>query len=82
MKTIQIRALYFKAVTPAMKIIEVDDEFFDQIPCGIPEAQLAQMLGLRCPDYVRRYQIQYKGKIIYSSVNKSGEEYPIDSRPW
>ena len=82
MKTIQIRALYFKAVTPAMKTIEVDDEFFEQIPCGIPEAQLAQMLGLRCHDYVRRYQIQYGGKIIYSSVNKSGEEYLIDSRPW
>lgn len=82
MKTIQIRALYFKAVTPTMKTIEVDDEFFDQIQCGIPEAQLAKMLGLRCPDYVRRYQIQYEGKIIYSSVNKSSEEYPIDSRTW
>lgn len=82
MKTIQIRALYFKAVAPAMKSIEVDDGFFDQMPCGIPEAQLAQMLGLRCSEYVRRYQIQYEGKIIYSSANKSGEEYPVDCRPW
>lgn len=82
MKTIKIRALYFEAVAPAMKTIEVENEFFDQIPCGIPEAHLAQMLGLRCPEYVRRYQIQYEGKIIYSSVNKSGEEYPIDNIPW
>lgn len=82
MKTIQIRALYFNAVAPTMKSIEVDDGFFDQIPCGIPEAQLAQMLGLRRPEYVRRYQIQYEDKVIYSSVNKSSEEYPIDSRPW
>lgn len=58
MKTIQIRALYFKAVTPAMKSIEVDDDFFDQIPCGIPNTQLAHMLVLSCPEYVRRYQIQ------------------------
>ena len=65
-----------------MKSIEVDYEFFDQIPCGIPEAQLAQMLRLRRPEYVRRYQIQFEGKIIYSSVNKSGEEYPIDCRSW
>ena len=82
MKTIQIRALYFKAVTPAMKSIEVDDEFFDQIPCGIPEAQLAHMLGLRRPEYARRYQVQFEGKIISSSVNKSSKEYPIDSCPW
>lgn len=65
-----------------MKSVEVDYEFFDQISCGIPEAQLAQMLRLRRPEYVRRYQIQFEGKIIYSSVNKSGEEYPIDCRSW
>lgn len=82
MKTIKIRALYFKAIKPAMKTVDVDDDFFDQIPCGISNTQLAQMLGLSCPEYVRRYQIQCDGKIIYSSPNMALEEYPCDSRPW
>lgn len=47
MKTIQIRALYFKAVTPAMKTIDVDDEFFDQIPCGYPKLN-----SPKCSDFV------------------------------
>lgn len=82
MKTIKIRALYFKAVKPAMKTVNVDDEFFEQIPCRIPTSQLVHMLRLNCPEYVRRYQIQYQGKIIYSSPNRAGVEYPCDSRPW
>lgn len=83
MKTIKIRALYFKAVRPAMKTIEVTDDFFDQIPCGIPESQLAKLVGLSIStDYVRRFQIQYDGRIIYSSPNKADVEYPCDSRPW
>lgn len=83
MKTIKIRALYFKAVKPASKTITVDDEFFDQIPCGIPESHLAQLLGLSIScDYVYRFQIQYDDKIIYSSRNKADVEYPCDYRPW
>lgn len=83
MKTIQIRALYFKAVKPAMKTISVTDEFFDQIPSGVPATLLAQLLDLRCgTEYVRRFQIQYEGEIIYSSPNGSAEEYPCDSKPW
>lgn len=82
MKTIKIRALYFKAVMPAMKTMDVDDDFFEQIPCGIPDSQLAHMLGLRNPDYVRRHQVQYEGEIIYASPNRADIEYPCDSRPW
>lgn len=49
---------------------------------GIPDSQLAHMLGLRNPDYVRRYQVQYEGEIIYASPNRADIEYPCDSRPW
>ncbi|MCM1380200.1 MAG: hypothetical protein NC044_08960 [Prevotella sp.] len=62
-----------------MKTLQVDDDFFDQITCGIPESQLAQMIGVVSVDKVRRYQIQYEGKIIYSSP---GPEYPCDKVPW
>ena len=82
MKTIQLRALWFKAVASATKTITVDDDFFDQIQCGIPDSQLAKMLGIYATDKVRRYQIQYEGKIIYSSDNKSSSSYPCDSKPW
>ena len=83
MKTIKIRALWHKAVKPKMKEISVTDEFFDQIPCGIPEAQLVQLLGLQSlEEKVRRFQIQYDGEIIWSSPNRSSSNYPCDSCPW
>lgn len=80
MKTIQLRALWYKPCTPKMKTVTVDDDFFAQIPDGIPNAQLKQMLDITIYDHnIRRYQIQYEGKIIYSSP---GAEYPCDSVPW
>lgn len=83
MKTIKLRALWFMACKPKMVEVEVTDEFFDQIPCGIPEEQLSQLLDLHVPlEKVRRFQIQYNGEIIYSSRNKSSLGYPCDKQPW
>lgn len=80
MKTIQLRALWYKACLPKMKTVEVDDGFFDQIQDGIPTAQLKEMLGIKIDDHhIRRYQIQHEGRIIYSSP---GAEYPCDTMPW
>jgi hypothetical protein len=83
MKHIKIRALYFKAVKPAFRELDVEDDLYLALSNGAPDIQILQLMGI--PDmepYVRRIQIQYDGKLIYNSMNKSKSEYPCDSRPW
>jgi hypothetical protein len=83
MKHIKLRALYFKAVKPTMRELDVDEDLYHALCDGAPDAQLLQLIGIpNMESYVRRIQIQCDGKIVYSSINKSKANYPCDSRPW
>jgi hypothetical protein len=83
MKHIKIRALYFKAVRPAMKELDVDDEQFNALCDGKHDWDILHLLHV---DFmggsVRRVQVQYDGKIVYSSHNGSVQNYPCDTMPW
>jgi hypothetical protein len=83
MKHIKIRALYFKAVKPAMKELDVDDDLYNALCAGAPDSQILQLLGItHMESSVRRIQIQCDGKLIYNSPNRAAVNYPCDSRPW
>jgi hypothetical protein len=83
MKHIKVRALYFKAVKPAMKELDVDDDLYNALCDGAPEEQVLQLLGISyMASSVRRIQIQCDGKLIYNSPNRASVSYSCDTRPW
>jgi hypothetical protein len=83
MKHIKMRALYFKAVKPAMKELDVDEDLYNALCNGAPDAQLLQIMGIPyMASSVRRIQIQCDGKLIYSSPNRAAVTYACDAQPW
>jgi hypothetical protein len=83
MKHIKIRALYFKAVKPAMKELDVDDELYNTLCDGAPDSQILQILGIpHMASSVRRIQIQCDGKLIYNSPNRASVNYSCDTKLW